>query len=139
MYGVIFALFLAGATDQYCLDRMAVYLIVGCLALIFILVAVIVLCSYGCVSWRNAKKRLRKLKKQCKQKNIELDGFVPDAAEHNNDERDRLSLFTSPSDYPELTLLPKCASEADMTKIQDQKEFLATLPSHSANCEACST
>ena len=131
---------------------MAVYIIVGCLALILILIAVIVLCIYGCVSWLNAKKRVRKLEKICEQNNIEFDcvvsdeaehnndeSIVKDAAEHNNDERDRLSLFTSPSDYPELTLLPKCASEADMTKRRDQKEFLATLPSHSANCEACST
>ena len=100
---------------------MVTYIIGGCLAIIFVLVAVIVLCGCVCVLLLSAKICPQKNCK-CKQGNRKLE---TDAAQYN-DEGDCLSLFTSPSHYPELTLLPKCASETNITTVEDHEKFLDT-------------
>ena len=86
------ATFLAGATNQYCIDRAVVYVIVVCFVLLVILVAALtMLCS-------------KKIKADCGKGNLNFH-YEQDGAEPNDD----------------LTPLSTSASETDGRTMQDDE------------------
>lgn len=115
-------LFLAGTTDQFCIDRTITYIIAGGIAIIAILVAVIVLCGCVWVAVCSSSKLSTQENGQPRARRSELDG--PD---YTMKDREHWSSWTDLSHCPQPNLPQKSVSETDITMISNHEQFLDDL------------